>query len=196
LDGADMSEAEILVIDDGSTDRTGELAAARGATVYRHPHNAGYGRALKAGIMLAKYDTIVIIDADLTYPCEMIPKLYQEYCEGYDMVVGARTGHYYEGSLKGPLRHMLKALVEFTADRNIPDANSGFRIFSKNTVMDYLNHLCDTFSFTTSMTLAYLMDSRFVHYIPIPYHARVGQTKVHLLKDSMRTLQYIVQAIL
>ncbi|MGH6635581.1 MAG: glycosyltransferase family 2 protein [Gammaproteobacteria bacterium] len=198
LDGARMLDAEIIVIDDGSSDRTGEIAAAAGATVHRHPHNVGYGRALKAGITLAKYDPIVFIDADLTYPVEIIPKLYEEYCKGYDMVVGARTGHYYEGGVlnKGPLRMILKFLVEFSAGRSIPDANSGLRILSKSTVTSYLNHLCDTFSFTTSITLAYMMTNRFVHYIPIEYSPRLGQTKVHLFKDSMLTLQYIVQSII
>jgi hypothetical protein len=70
------------------------------------------------------------------------------------------------------------------------------RVFSRKTVSGYLPHLCNTFSFTTSMTLAYMLTGRFVTYLPIPYHERVGATKVKLLKDSLRTLQYIVQAII
>jgi glycosyltransferase involved in cell wall biosynthesis len=189
--------AEILVVDDGSSDDTGRLAAEAGASVVRHPHNVGYGQALKSGILAARHDTIVIIDADLTYPAESIPELVAEYRKGFDMVVGARTGHHYAGSVfKGPLRDMLKFLVEFSAGRSIPDANSGLRVFSRKTVSGYLPHLCNTFSFTTSMTLAYMLTGRFVTYLPIPYHERVGTTKVKLLKDSLRTLQYIVQAII
>ncbi|NCA70770.1 MAG: glycosyltransferase family 2 protein [Sphingobacteriia bacterium] len=191
------ADPEILVVDDGSDDDTGRLAAEAGATVVRHPHNVGYGQALKSGILAARYETIVIIDADLTYPAEAIPALVAEFNHGFDMVVGARSGHHYEGSMfKGPLRQVLKFLVEFSAGRPIPDANSGLRVFNRETIRGYLPHLCNTFSFTTSLTLAYMLTGRFVSYLPISYHARVGKTKVRLFKDSLRTLQYIVQAII
>jgi glycosyltransferase involved in cell wall biosynthesis len=189
--------AEILVVDDGSSDATARIAAEAGASVVRHPHNVGYGQALKSGIRAARHDTIVIIDADLTYPAQSIPELVAEFRKGFDMVVGARTGHHYTGSVfKGPLRDILKFLVEFSAGRSIPDANSGLRVFSRATISGYLPHLCNTFSFTTSLTLAYMLTGRFVTYLPIPYHERVGKTKVKLLKDSLLTLQYIVQAII
>jgi len=189
--------AEILVVDDGSSDATARIAAEAGASVVRHPHNVGYGQALKSGIRAARHDTIVIIDADLTYPAQSIPELVAEFRKGFDMVVGARTGHHYTGSVfKGPLRDILKFLVEFSAGRSIPDANSGLRVFSRATIAGYLPHLCNTFSFTTSLTLAYMLTGRFVTYLPIPYHERVGKTKVKLLKDSLLTLQYIIQAII
>ena len=112
------------------------------------------------------------------------------------MVVGKRTGKFFrESIIKSPLRKILKFLVEFTAGRSIPDINSGFRIFTKSTVQNYFNHLCNTFSFTTSLTLAYMMTGKTVHYVDIPYNERKGQTKVRLFRDSLRTLQYIVQAI-
>jgi glycosyltransferase involved in cell wall biosynthesis len=191
------ADAQILVVDDGSTDDTGRLASAAGATVIRHPHNVGYGQSLKTGIRAARHDTIVIIDADLTYPPEAIPELVAQLGQGFDMVVGARTGHHYEGSVyKGPLRQVLKFLVEFSAGRSIPDANSGLRAFRRGTISGYLPHLCNTFSFTTSLTLAYMLTGRFVTYIPIHYHARIGKTKVRMFADSLRTLQYIVQAII
>lgn len=193
----DLGEIEILVIDDGSDDGTEAEVEETGASVIRHPHNVGYGQALKTGIRAAKYDTIVIIDADLTYPVQAIPALVADYKNGFDMVVGARTGHYYAGgALKGPLRIVLKFLVEFAAGRKIPDANSGLRVFSKSTIGNYLSHLCDTFSFTTSLTLAYMMTGKFVKYIPIEYHERVGNSKVRLFKDSLLTLQYITQSII
>jgi len=182
-------------VDDGSTDDTGRLAAEAGARVVSHPHNVGYGKSLKDGIAAAKYDTIVITDADGTYPIAMVPQLVREYQRGHDMVVGARQGaHYRESIVKAPLRRMLQGIVEFTAARRIPDINSGLRVFSRATVSRYFTHLCDTFSFTTSMTLAYMMNSRFVHYVPIEYHERAGETKVRLLRDSMRTMQYIIEA--
>lgn len=191
-----INEMEVIVVNDGSTDDTAEIAAKLGARVVSHPHNAGYGRSLKDGITAAKYDTIVITDADMTYPFEEVPCMLEEYNKGFDMVVGARTGeHYKESFIKSPLRKVLKFLVEFSSGRKIPDINSGLRIFSKTTVMPFFKHLCNTFSFTTSLTLAYMMTGKFVKYVDIDYHKRVGQSKVRLVKDSLRTLQYILQAV-
>ncbi len=189
-------EREIIVVDDGSQDATAERALATGIKVISHPHNLGYGASLKTGIRAATYDTIVITDADGTYPNEQIPLLLKEYNKGFDMVVGARTGqNYFESAMKAPLRLLLKLMVEYTAGRKVPDVNSGLRVFSKQKAIPFFNHLSNTFSFTTSITLAYMMNSQFVKYIPIPYHKRTGKTKVHLFRDSLRTLQYIVEAI-
>ena len=188
---------EIIVVDDGSTDATAAVAEAAGVRVLKQPHNRGYGAALKAGILAASHDTIIITDADGTYPNQEMGTLLERYGNGFNMVVGARHGaNYHESILKTPLRFMLKWLVEFTTGRRIPDVNSGLRVFSRQEILPYFDTLCDTFSFTTSVTLAYLLTSKFVHYVPISYHRRVGETKVRLFRDSLRTLQYIVQAIL
>jgi len=188
---------EILVVDDGSSDKTGEIAVAAGARVIRHLNNLGYGRSLKDGIRAATNDTIVITDADGTYPIDQIPSLVQMYREGFNMVVGARQGKNYSESInKGALRFVLKHLVQFTAGRKIPDINSGLRIFSRREAVPYFNYLGDAFSFTTSITLAYMMNGMFIKYLPINYEKRTGRTKVHLFKDSLRTLQCIVEAIL
>lgn len=188
---------EVLVIDDGSDDNTAELAAKSGATVVRHPQNKGYGQALKSGIQAAKNDIIAIVDSDGTYPLDKIPTLVEPLFEGFDMVVGRRTGKEYKGSLlKSPLRLILKLLVEFTAGAKIPDINSGLRVFRKSEVLGVLPHLCNTFSFTTSLTLSYMMSGKFTKYVEIDYHKRIGVSKVRLFKDSLATLQYITQCIL
>ncbi len=189
--------AEIVLVNDGSTDRTAELAESEGVKVLHHLYPLGYGRSLKDGIVAASNDTIVITDADGTYPIDMIPILLAEYSKGFHMVVGRREGeHYRESMLKMPLRSFLRLLVEFTAGQKIPDVNSGFRVFSRKEVLPFFDQLCDTFSFTTSVTLAYLLTGHFVGYVPLQYHARIGEKKVRLMKDSLRTLQYIVQGAL
>ena len=188
---------EVVVVNDGSADGTAQRAAEAGARVISHPHNLGYGAALKTGIRSAVFDTIVITDADGTYPNQEIPRLLEVFAGGFNMVVGARSGsHYHESAFKMPLRRLLKWLVEFTTGRSIPDVNSGLRVFSKAEVLPFFDHLCNTFSFTTSVTLTYMMTAKFVRYVPIDYHERIGETKVRLFRDSLRTLQYIVQAIL
>lgn len=195
LEQADLLPFEIIVVDDGSSDSTGRLALESGAKVIRHPHNVGYGRSLKDGIRAAQFDIVVISDADGTYPIDVIPQLVAEYRKGFDMVVGARSGkHYRESMIKMPLRNLLKTIVEFTATRKIPDINSGLRVFGRGTAMSYFGHLCDTFSFTTSLTLSYMMNGHFVSYIQIDYKERSGRTKVRLFRDSMRTTQYIIEA--
>ena len=185
-----LTPYQIIVVDDGSTDQTGPIAEQAGAKVIRHPHNVGYGRSLKDGIQGASYEIIVITDADGTYPIADIPKLYKEYLNGHDMVVGSRTGtHYRESMLKMPMRRFLQFLVEWTTGRRIPDINSGLRMFNRSTALTFFPHLCDTFSFTTSLTLAYMMTGKFVAYTPIDYFQRNGKSHVRLLRDSLRTLQ-------
>jgi glycosyltransferase involved in cell wall biosynthesis len=188
---------EIIVVDDGSNDSTYEEAKKLKVKVLRHPHNIGYGSALKNGINNARYNLIVISDADGTYPISQIPNLIEEHKRyGFDMVVGARSGEFYrESALKYILRFILKKIVEFTAGRKIPDINSGLRLFEKKTIVKYFDRLCDRFSFTTSLTLAYIMTGKFVKYIPINYEKRNGKTKVRLFSDSIKTIQYILEAV-
>jgi polyisoprenyl-phosphate glycosyltransferase len=197
LDQAGWADGEIVVVDDGSTDETAARASAAGATLVRHPANAGYGRSLKDGIRAAKHDLIAITDADGTYPIERIPGLVAKVQAGFDMAVGARQGEAYrESALKHPLRLLLKFLVEFTVGQKVPDPNSGLRVFRRRDIVEHFPALSQGFSFTTSATLAYMSTGKFVVYEPIPYAKRVGTTKVRLLRDSLRTLQFIVQAIL
>jgi polyisoprenyl-phosphate glycosyltransferase len=189
------NKSEIIVIDDSSSDSTYSLAKETGIKVILHPHNIGYGRSIKDGIIAANNNIIVITDADGTYPIEKIPLLLDEYKKGFNMVVGARQGkHYYESFYKSINRKILKKIVEFTAGRKIDDINSGLRIFSRSDALIYLDRLCNRFSFITSITLAYMMTGKFVKYIPIEYNKRVGETKIRLFKDSLVTLQFVIEA--
>jgi len=188
---------EIIVVDDGSTDETGALAAKAGAQVQKNPANAGYGASLKRGIQAARHEHILICDADGTYPVDRIPDLVREADQGFDMVVGARTGRHYRGSLvKHPWRLVYLELCRFVTGVKIPDANSGLRIFRRRLALEVFDDLCAGYSFTTTLTLALLSRGAFVRFVPIAYGKRIGKSKVRFLIDALRTAQLIVQAIL
>ena len=191
-----FSRFEIILVDDGSTDKTKKITKKLNIKVISNPENIGYGFSLKRGITKAKFETVWIIDADQTYPIEEFPKLYEQYLKGFDMVIGQRTGNFYiESPLKFFLRRILKFLVEFVATKKIPDINSGMRIFNRDTIKVFFPHLSDTFSFSTSSTLAYIMNKKFVSFIPIKYKKRAGRSKVNLFKDSFKTSLGIIQCI-
>ena len=100
------------------------------------------------------------------------------------MVVAERLGeHYRQSWLKMPMRLLLRFLVEWTTARRVPDINSGLRVFSKASVLRYFPHLCDTFSFTTSLTLSYMMNNKFVAYKKTEYYERSGRSKVRLFRE-------------
>ena len=187
--------SEIIVVNDGSDDNTKQEAVKKGVIVLDNPHNIGYGYSLKKGIENAKNETIVITDADLSYPFSSVPEMLKIKEKGFDLVVGARTGKYYKESIsKSILRKILKRFVEYVSGKKIKDVNSGLRVFDKTTVMKYFPRLCNTFSFTTSQTLAYMMNDLTVCYIDISYNKREGKTKVKLFKDSLRSMRYILEA--
>jgi len=184
---------EVIVIDDGSSDRTGEIARALPVTLIEHEANLGYGAALKNGMRAARYDYILIADADGTYPLEDIPRLAEE-AERYDMVVGARTGAIVRVPLlRRPAKWIITRLAEYLSNRKIPDLNSGFRIFRKDVAMRFFTLYPDGFSFTTTITLAMLTNHYRVKYIPINYHKRVGTSSINPLRDFINFTILIIR---
>jgi glycosyltransferase involved in cell wall biosynthesis len=192
-------EIEIIVVDDGSTDRTGEFAAEAGAQVYRHPLNIGYGNAIITGSRHANHELIAITDADGTYPVEELPAMVDDLVErNLDMIVGARRGKHYESSLiKSLARKLFRVFAEFVAGCRIPDINSGLRVMRRGLIDKYWPIASGGFSFSTTVTVVSLLTSHFVDYVPIDYFARSGSSsKVHHLRDSLRAAQILVMAVL
>jgi glycosyltransferase involved in cell wall biosynthesis len=169
---------EIIVVDDGSEDRTFDVAVQSQVRVLRHPKNLGYGSSLKTGIRAARYETIAIIDADGTYPADQIPVMMEKLATA-DMVVGSRTGEDVTVPItRRPAKWMLQVLATRIAGQKIPDLNSGMRLFRRECALQYFPILSNKFSFTTTITLAYMADDYRVVYHPINYYARMGRSKI------------------
>jgi glycosyltransferase involved in cell wall biosynthesis len=191
----DTLKHEIIVVDDGSSDKTAEIVQEKHVILIQHPQNKGYGAALKTGIKNASNDLILIIDADGTYPVKEIPKMLS-YVNQYNMVVGARTGdNVYIQLYRKPAKWFLRKLANYLAETRIPDLNSGIRIFRKGDLMRFFHTLPSGFSLTTTITLAYLSNDYDVKYVPIDYHPRKGKSKIKPLSDGFNFTMLIVRTI-
>jgi len=187
---------EVIVVDDGSTDRTADVARERGATVVSHPHRGGYGRSLKSGILAARYELVGIVDADGTYPIDEFPKLLA-LAETHDMVVGARTGPEYRQSLmRTPIRTAFLLIASFVTGKRIPDPNSGMRIFRRSQLIPMFSQLPKGFSFTTTTTVILTLEGNFIHYHPVVYGRRTGSSKIRFLPDTLRLAQTLLEVTL
>ena len=186
---------EIIVVDDGSNDRTAEIAACLDVTLIRHTERRGYGAALKTGIRAAVGEWILICDADGTYPPDAIPALLA-LAPTNDMVVGARTGPIVDTPLLRRIaKGILRRLASYLSESVIPDLNSGLRVFRKDAVTPYFPILPSGFSFTTTITLALLCNGGSVAFVPINYHRRRGRSKIQPVRETLNFIILILRTI-
>ena len=186
---------EIIAVDDGSTDGTGEVASKCGVTVIRNPYRKGYGGALKAGVRHARGEWILFLDADGQHDPAEVPLLL-EHADDADMVIGARERGSFgkNGHLIG--RRFLCWLAEFLADHTIPDLNSGLRLVRRQLVLDHLALLPNGFSFSTTLTLALLKAGYTVIFVPVKVNVREsGASRVRILRDGLRTFLLVIRII-
>ena len=199
---SDIKNVEIIAVNDGSTDGSehvlNSLAAESQAgelLVIHHNRNQGYGAALKTGIRRSQSDYICITDADGTYPNERIPELIQKITSNdLDMVVGARIGENVDYSkIRSIPKMVLVPWVSFLCGTEVPDMNSGLRIFRRDRSLDFLKLLPDGFSFTTTITICLLRNRYAVEFIPISYTKRIGKSHIKPFRDTLRFTQLILR---
>jgi len=191
------TDYEIIVVDDGSTDRTAEVAAQRPTVrLIRHPYNRGVGAARTTGLRAARGRVIVMTDGDGSYPNHDIPRLLAAMDE-YDMVIGARRHE--AGSLRwlrSPAKLFIRLLASYLSETSIPDLNSGFRGFRRDVAERFLDILPRSHSWVTTVTLAFLSEGYLVGFIPIDYYKRKGRSTFHPIADTYNYLALVVRTIM
>lgn len=181
----DGCPSEIIVVDDGSSDATLEVARGEDVITVAHPGKKGYGIAVLTGLKKARYPVIALIEADGSYPPEEIPRLVGAMAD-VDMVVGARTGPGQHEPLGDRLRRFCyRRLVEYTTGETVPDADSRLRVFKRDVALRFKHLLFRGYSFTTSLTLGMLGSGYFVEFIPISVGRRIGKARDRRLRDLL-----------
>ena len=193
---AEKNGWRIIVVNDGSTDKTGEiLARIPGIKIITHPENKGYGHSLKTGIVNAKTPLIAFYDADGQHNPHDLGRLMENFGE-YDMLVGERGKDSHRDRLRKPGKWLLSKAANFLTKRKIPDLNSGLRVIKREIILHLLHVMPDGFSFSTTSTVAFMNLGLNVGYHPITVSKRVGKSSVKPLKHGSNALLSIIRLIL
>ena len=189
---AGFPDAELIVVDDGSTDDTAAVAAAEGARVLSSPYSMGNGAAIKRGARAASHEVIVFMDADGQHDPAHIPLLLAQLEAGHDMAVGARDGSGQASVGRGLANRFYNRLASWMTGHAIADLTSGFRAVRAARFREFLHLLPNGFSYPTTCTMAFFRSAYPVAYVPIRVDRRVG-TASHIrpLKDGIRFLLII-----
>lgn len=194
LKKAGIDELELLVVDDGSKDRTAEVASTiTGVKLIRHPHNRGYGAALKTGFSRASGDLIGFLDADGTYPPEFFPQLCIAALNGTDLVIGSRMAG---ADSQMPFTRRIgnfffATLLTLLGRQKVTDSASGMRVF-KREILEHIYPLPDGLNLTPVMSTRALHEGISIGEVPIPYSERVGRSKLSVVHDGRIFLQSMV----
>lgn len=185
------SVTEILVVDDGSTDETGKVAAESGAKVLRNSYSKGNGAAIKRGARSATGDILVFMDADGQHSPSDVPRLLERLLEGYDMVVGARQKGSQASVGRGLANRLYNGLSSYIAGHKVQDLTSGFRAVRAERFRKFLYLLPNGFSYPTTSTMAFFRAGYSVDYVPIDAARREGKSHIRPLQDGIRFLLII-----
>ncbi|MDD3575529.1 MAG: glycosyltransferase family 2 protein [Halothiobacillus sp.] len=184
-------DAEVLVVNDGSTDDTAQVAEAAGARVITHSYSMGNGAAIKTGARQATGEVLVFMDADGQHDPADIPRLLARLDDGLDMVVGARQSGSQASVGRGLANRFYNALASWMTGQKIEDLTSGFRAVRADKFREFLYLLPNGFSYPTTCTMAFFRAGYGVAYVPIMAAQRIGKSHIRLVKDGIRFLLII-----
>jgi glycosyltransferase involved in cell wall biosynthesis len=184
---AHYPDAELILVDDGSDDGTGELAAEKGARVVRNTYSKGNGAAIKTGAREATGDILVFMDGDGQHSPSDIAPLLDKLEQGYDMVVGAREGvESQAGFMRWGANSLYNALSSWMVGQDIKDLTSGMRVARRSKFVQFLYLLPNGFSYPTTSTMAFFRAGYSVGFVPITVSKRIGTSHVKVMRDGLR----------
>jgi glycosyltransferase involved in cell wall biosynthesis len=186
-----LPDAEVIVVDDGSTDDTAAVAREHGARVLSSPYSMGNGAAIKRGARAASGEVFVFMDADGQHDLRSIAGLLAKLDEGYDMVVGARGWDGQANVGRGLANGLYNRLASWMTNQRVADLTSGFRAVRADKFMEFIHLLPNGFSYPTTVTMAFFRSAYAVAYVPIPVAARIGRSHLRPLRDGLRFLLII-----
>jgi len=179
-------DAEIIVVDDGSTDDTVSVAEGAGAKVVRHPESLGNGAAVKAGARAAQGDIIAFMDGDGQHDAGEFGPLLAKLDEGYDMVIGSRDSGSHANVGRLYANGIYNVVASLLTGRRIPDLTSGFRVARAKLFKRFLYLLPNGFSYPTTITMAFLRSGYPIRFEPIPVAERIGKSHIRPIRDGLR----------
>ncbi len=188
---AAFPQAEVIVVDDGSSDGTALVASEHGARPLGAPYSMGNGAAIKRGARAATGEVIVFMDADGQHDPVQIQRLLDKLDEGYDMVVGARDASGQANAGRGLANAFYNRLASWITGARIADLTSGFRVVRADKFREFLHLLPNGFSYPTTITMAFFRSAYPVAYVPVPVAARIGTSHIRPLRDGVRFLLII-----
>ena len=188
-------DAQIVVVNDGSTDDTGSILECKeGITLITHSENRGYGASIKTGVRAAQTQWCITYDADGQHTPDLLDTITQECHEGNDLIVGKRDG--YKGPwIRQPGKRLIHAVAEFLVERKIPDLNSGLRAFRRKEFMRYMHLFPSGFSISTTSTVCYLKQGMKVAFVPITIKKRTGKSTVRP-RDGLKMFMFILRLVM
>jgi len=186
-------DAEIIVVNDGSSDDTQQICQKRKVICIDHPYSMGNGAAVKSGARHATGDILVFMDADGQHDPADIPRLLEKLDQGYDMVIGARTYDSHAGQHRALANTIFNRLASWLVEHRIDDLTSGFRAVRADKFRRYLHLLPNGFSYPTTITMSFFRAGLPVAYVPIRARQREGKSHIRLFRDGTRFLLIIVR---